>query len=438
MAQFYAAKQRPTTKQRIAVTVDELDPFGQGVARYQGKTLFVSGALPGEQAEVTLLEDKRQFARGKAIKIAQPSPQREIPRCRHFGVCGGCQQQHAAVALQESSKAHALSRLLSRDAASPVAVEEIIRGESWGYRRRARLGLQWQPKQQRLVMGFRQAASHALVALQQCPVLVPELEALLQPLHHCLSALQGVRRLGHVELVLADNGPLMVLRHLDALSARDRADLERFSHQHSLMLYLADGSGELQTINSTMPYYRSQDLTLTFSPQDFIQVNDRVNQQMVATALAWLDLQPDDSLLDLFCGMGNFTLPAGKFVQNVVGVEGVAALVKQAEYNAALNNLSNVRFFQHNLEEEVSRQPWAAQGFNKVLLDPARAGATGVMSHIVKLAPERVVYVSCNPVTLARDSQVLLTAGYHLERVAMLDMFPHTSHLESMVLFSKT
>jgi 23S rRNA (uracil1939-C5)-methyltransferase len=159
---------------------------------------------------------------------------------------------------------------------------------------------------------------------------------------------------------------------------------------------------------------------------------------MVATALAWLDLQPDDSLLDLFCGMGNFTLPAGKSVQNVVGVEGVAALVKQAEYNAALNNLSNVRFFQHNLEEDVSRQPWAAQGFNKVLLDPARAGAAGVMSHIVKLAPERVVYVSCNPVTLARDSQVLLSAGYHLERVAMLDMFPHTSHLESMVLFSKT
>ncbi len=437
MAQFYYAKQRPTAKQRITVTIDELDPFGQGVARYQGKTLFVSGALPGEQADVTVLEDKRQFARGKALKIKQPAAQREKPRCQHFGSCGGCQQQHAAVALQESSKAHALSRMLSRETASPVTVDEIIRGHAWGYRRRARLGLQWQPKQQRLLMGFRQAASNELIALQQCPVLVPELEALLQPLHHCLASLQAVRRLGHVELVLADNGPLMVLRHLDALSARDRADLERFSHQHKLMLWLADGSGELQTINSTTPYYRSHDLTLTFSPQDFIQVNDNVNQQMVAKALAWLDLQPEDRVLDLFCGMGNFTLPMGKFVENVTGVEGVAALVKQAEYNAVLNNLSNVRFFQHNLEEEVSRQPWAKQGFNKVLLDPARAGAAGVMPHIANLAPERVVYVSCNPVTLARDSQVLLAAGYHLERVAMLDMFPHTSHLESMVLFSK-
>ncbi len=286
-------------------------------------------------------------------------------------------------------------------------------------------------------MGFRQAASNDLVELTQCPILVPELEALLQPLHQCLSSLQAARRLGHVELVLADNGPVMVLRHLDALSAGDRVKLERFSHEHQLMLYLADGSEHLQPLGDYAPFYQSFDLKLTFSPQDFIQVNDGVNQQMVTKAIEWLDLQPEDRVLDLFCGMGNFTLPVGKFVQNAVGVEGVAALVHQAAYNAELNNLKNVRFFQHNLEEDVAHQPWAAQGFNKVLLDPARAGAAGVMSHIVKLAPQRVVYVSCNPTTLARDSQALLSAGYHLERVAMLDMFPHTSHLESMVLFSK-
>ncbi|MBK0093924.1 23S rRNA (uracil(1939)-C(5))-methyltransferase RlmD [Erwinia sp. S59] len=437
MAQFYSAKQRVATKQRITVTIEDLDPFGQGVARHNGKAMFVSGALPGEQAEVMVVEDKRQFSRAKAKKITQPSAQREKPRCVHFGVCGGCQQQHAAIALQEESKARALSRMLSRDAPLPVQVNEIISGNTWGYRRRARLGLQWQPKQQRLLMGFRQAATNDLVALSQCPILVPELEALLQPLHHCLSTLQAARRLGHVELVLADNGPVMVLRHLDALSAGDRAKLERFSHEHQLMLYLADGGDTLQPLGDYAPFYQSFDLKLTFSPQDFIQVNDGVNQQMVAKAIEWLDLQPEDRVLDLFCGMGNFTLPVGKFVQNAVGVEGVAALVHQAAYNAELNNLKNVRFFQHNLEEDVAHQPWAAQGFNKVLLDPARAGAAGVMSHIVKLAPQRVVYVSCNPTTLARDSQALLSAGYHLERVAMLDMFPHTSHLESMVLFSK-
>ena len=438
MAQFYSAKQRVTTKQRITVTVDELDPFGQGVARHQGKTLFISGALPGEQAEVTLVEEKRQYARGKATRLLSISPERVTPRCPHFTRCGGCQQQHAAEPLQQRSKAAALSRMLSQAAQRAVAVDAILAGPDWGYRRRARLGLQWQPKTRELQMGFRQEASNDLVAIRECPILAPELEALLLPLRDCLSALKAASRLGHVELVLADNGPLMVLRHLDALHAADRDKLERFSHEHNLMLFLDDGGDRLEQVRGGEPFYHSGEVRLTFSPQDFIQVNDAVNQQMVAQAIAWLDLQPADRVLDLFCGMGNFTIPVGKFVQNAVGVEGVAALVRQAAYNAQLNNLKNVRFFQHNLEEDVARQPWAAQGFNKVLLDPARAGAAGVMTHVVKLAPERVVYVSCNPTTLARDSQTLLSAGYHLERVAMLDMFPHTRHLESMVLFSKT
>ena len=438
MAQFYAAKQRTTTQQRITVTIDELDPFGQGVARHKGKTIFVSGALPGEQAEITLTEDKRQFARAKVTRLLSSSPARVTPRCPHFQRCGGCQQQHVEVALQQQSKAQALGRMLSQAAQQTVTVDEVIAGEPWGYRRRARLGLQWHNKQQRLQMGFRQEASNDLVDIQQCPILMPELEALITPLRHCLSDLRAVRRLGHVELVQADNGPLMILRHLDALHRDDREKLEQFSHKHQLMLFLDAGEERLTPLTPATPFYHSHQLKLTFSPQDFIQVNDRVNQQMVEQAISWLDLQPEDQVLDLFCGMGNFTLPIGIFVQNVVGVEGVAALVQQAAYNAEENNLKNVRFFQHNLEEEVSRQPWAAQGFNKVLLDPARAGAAGVMAHVVKLAPARVVYVSCNPTTLARDSQTLLSAGYQLERVAMLDMFPHTRHLESMVLFRKT
>ncbi|MCZ4060342.1 23S rRNA (uracil(1939)-C(5))-methyltransferase RlmD [Pantoea sp. LMR881] len=438
MAQFYSAKQRVTTKQRITVTIDDLDPFGQGVARHHGKTIFVSGALPGEQAEITLTDDKRQFARASVTRLLNSSPARVEPRCPHFTLCGGCQQQHVDEALQQQSKAQALSRMLSKEANHTVAVDEIIAGKTWGYRRRARLGLQWQNKSQQLQMGFRKEASNDLVNIQQCPILMPELEALITPLRDCLRDLKAVRRLGHVELVQADNGPLMVLRHLDALQADDLEKLERFSHKHQTKVFLDDGSEKLTALSDKQPYYQTHDLKLTFSPQDFIQVNDAVNQQMVAKAIAWLDLQAEDRVLDLFCGMGNFTLPVGKYVQIAVGVEGVAALVSQAAYNAQLNNLKNVRFFQHNLEEDVSRQPWAAQGFNKVLLDPARAGAAGVMTHVVKLAPQRVVYVSCNPTTLARDSQTLLSAGYHLERVAMLDMFPHTRHLESMVLFRKT
>lgn len=429
MAQFYSAKRRVTTRQIITVDATDLDPFGQGVARHNGKTLFITGLLPSERAEITLTEDKRQYARAQVIRRVSDSPEREVPRCPHFGVCGGCQQQHASVDLQQKSKRSALARLLKHD------VNEIIAGEPWGYRRRARLSVNYQPKSGRFDMGFRKAGASDIVDIRQCPVLVPQLEALLPDVRDCLSGLEGVRRLGHVELVLANNGPLMVLRHTAPLSKNDREKLERFSHSHKLALFLAPQSEILEQVTGEAPWYASNGLRLTFSPRDFIQVNDGVNQQMIAKALEWLDVQPTDRVLDLFCGMGNFTLPLACKAASVVGVEGVEALVAKGQENARQNGLHNVTFFHQNLEEDVTQQPWAKQGFDKILLDPARAGAPGVMQHIIKLAPKRVVYVSCNPATLARDSEALLRAGYQIQRLAMLDMFPHTGHLESMVLF---
>ncbi|MDU7821152.1 MAG: 23S rRNA (uracil(1939)-C(5))-methyltransferase RlmD [Klebsiella sp.] len=429
MAQFYSAKRRVTTRQIITVTVNDLDPFGQGVARHQGKALFISGLLPQEQADVVVVEDKKQYARAQVKRRLSDSPQRQAPRCPHFGICGGCQQQHASIELQQQSKRAALARLMKRE------VDDIIAGSPWGYRRRARLSLNYQPKSQQLQMGFRKANASEIVDVVQCPVLVPTLGALLPAVRECLSELKSVRQLGHVELVQADNGPLMVLRHTAALPAADKEKLERFSQSHGLSLYLAPQSEILEHIRGEAPWYTSDGLRLVFSPRDFIQVNDGVNQLMVRTALEWLDIQPQDRVLDLFCGMGNFTLPLAKRAAQVVGVEGVPALVAKGQENAALNGLHNVTFFHENLEEDVTRQAWAKHGFDKVLLDPASAGAAGVMLHIIKLAPRRVVYVSCNPATLARDSDVLLQAGYTIQRLAMLDMFPHTGHLESMVLF---
>ena len=284
-------------------------------------------------------------------------------------------------------------------------------------------------------MGFRKSGSNDLVPVKACPVLAPALASLLQPLHECLAGMKAVRRLGHAELVLADNGPVLVLRHLDPLKEQDLARLHTFSAQHRVMLYLQGNEDELVKLCDDVPFYQVDGLRLFFSPRDFIQVNDVVNQRMVAQALEWLEVESTDRVLDLFCGMGNFTLPLAKRAKQVVGVEGVATLVANGLYNAQINALNNVEFFQHNLEDDVTRQPWAKLGFDKVLLDPARAGAAGVMDHIVKLAPKKVVYVSCNPTTLARDSQILIAAGYRMERVRMLDMFPHTGHLESMALF---
>ncbi|MDU1001315.1 MULTISPECIES: 23S rRNA (uracil(1939)-C(5))-methyltransferase RlmD [Citrobacter] len=431
MAQFYSAKRRVTTRQIITVTVNDLDPFGQGVARHNGKALFIPELLPQESAEVVITEDKKQFARAQVKRRLNDSPQREVPRCPHFGVCGGCQQQHASISLQQRSKSAALSRLMKCE------VSDVIADTPWGYRRRARLSLNYRPKEQKLQMGFRKSASSDIIDVKQCPILVPQLEALLPHIRACLESLQGLRHLGHVELVQAGSGTLMILRHTAPLSAQDKEKLECFSHSQGLSLFLAPQSEILESISEESPWYDSNGLRLTFSPRDFIQVNEGGNQQMVARALEWLDVQPEDRVLDLFCGMGNFTLPLATRAANVVGVEGVPALVEKGRENALNNGLHNVTFFHENLEEDVTRQPWAKNGFDKVLLDPARAGAAGVMQHIIKLEPIRVVYVSCNPATLARDSDALLNAGYVIRRLAMLDMFPHTGHLESMVLFER-
>lgn len=429
MAQFYSAKRRVTTRQIITVTVNDLDAFGQGVARHNGKTLFIPGLLPQESADVAITEDKKQYAKAQVKRRLNDSPDRVTPRCPHFGICGGCQQQHASIELQQRSKSAALSRLMNND------VAEVIADAPWGYRRRARLSLHYQPKTQQFQMGFRKSASSDIVDVKQCPILVPQLEALLPDLRACLGSLQGIRHLGHVELVQAGSGTLMILRHTAPLSRADNEKLECFSHSKGLSLYLAPQSEILETVTGQTPWYESNGLRLNFSPRDFIQVNEGVNQKMVASALTWLDIQPGERVLDLFCGMGNFTLPLATRAASVVGVEGVPALVEKGRENAQQNGLHNVTFFHENLEEDVTRQPWAKNGFDKILLDPARAGAAGVMQHIIKLQPGRIVYVSCNPATLARDSEALLRAGYQIQRLAMLDMFPHTGHLESMVLF---
>ncbi|WP_058913521.1 23S rRNA (uracil(1939)-C(5))-methyltransferase RlmD [Entomohabitans teleogrylli] len=431
MAQFYSAKRRVSPRQIITVTVNDLDSFGQGVAKHNGKTLFIAGALPGESVEAEINEDKRQYSLAVVKRRLNDSPQRQQPRCPHFGVCGGCQQQHVAVELQQASKSRALARMMKHE------VDDVIAGPAWGYRRRARLSLQAAPRGGVLSMGFRRAGSKALVDIHQCPILAPRLEALLTPLRECLSGLRASEQPGHVELVLAGNGPLMVLRHLAPLSAADRQKLEQFSHHHDLALFLAPQSDTLEPVRGESPWYDIDGLRLSFSPRDFIQVNDAVNQQMVRRAIEWLDPQPHEHILDLFCGMGNFTLPLSRRAVRVTGVEGVPELVAMARGNAQRNGAEHAIFFHENLEEDVTRQPWAAQGVDKVLLDPARAGAPGVMNQIVKLSAERVVYVSCNPSTLARDSEILLQNGFQLTRLTMLDMFPHTGHLESMALFVK-
>ncbi|APC13058.1 TPA: 23S rRNA (uracil(1939)-C(5))-methyltransferase RlmD [Providencia rettgeri] len=437
MAQFYSPNRRTTSRRQITVIAESLDAAGQGVARVDGKTIFVAGLLPNEEAQIELTEDKRHFAKAKIIRRLSTNPQRVKPRCGYFEQCGGCQQQHVDIELQRESKALALQYVMLRETGVDKPATPVISGESYGYRRRARLGLQYHSKSHRLVMGFRKTQSNTLVDIKHCPVLSPDLDILLEPLSQCLNQLSIAAKLGHVELIYADNCKVVLIRHLAPLLSSDKQKLIDFENQHGVSIWLAGNDENLHTLTeaSPLPEYQVAGERLRFNPSNFIQVNAQVNQQMVEQALAWLDINSEDRVLDLFCGMGNFTLPIARLAKSVVGVEGVENLVEQARNNAQLNTIYNVAFYNENLEAQIHTQPWAAQGFNKVLLDPARAGAAGVMEHLIKLMPEKIVYVSCNPTTLARDSKVLLGGGYQLLHLRMLDMFPHTSHLESMALF---
>ncbi|MEJ2764059.1 23S rRNA (uracil(1939)-C(5))-methyltransferase RlmD [Photobacterium sp. MCCC 1A19761] len=441
MARFFKPQKRKLTDTKHKeMTIRRLDHLGAGIGHLDKKPVFVDGALPDETVVVQLTEDKKQYARAKVIKRLNDSPARTQPLCPIYEQCGGCNLQHLSHAGQVAAKQQALGELMGKFAATDQgqSFEQAppISGDAWHYRRRARFSLRAESGP--LQFGFRRKQSKAIVDVSHCPVLADSLNALLPPLRELLAGLKGKKHLGHVELVEADNGRVVMIRHLQPFNDVDQAALQTFAKQHSVILYLAPTADSLERVAGEAPYYAVDGQKLYFTPRDFIQVNRSVNAQMVQQALDWLEVGPQDRVLDLFCGLGNFSLPLAKQVQAVVGVEGVDEMVRRATENATQAQLTNTEFYQANLEEDVTTQPWAQAPFTKILLDPARAGAAGVMSHVVKLAPERVVYVSCNPATLARDSQVLLQQGYQLARLGMLDMFPHTGHLESMALFIRS
>lgn len=413
-----------------------MDHHGAGIGYLDNKPVFVEGALTDEKVLVQLSESKTKFAKATLIKVLEPSEQRTKPFCRHYHQCGGCNQQHVVRQQQIDNKQVALSQLMNKLAGQSVPLAPSITGEGLGYRRRARLSIQLD-KQRNLVMGFRRKHSNHIIDIDQCPVLNEQLNALLPELRDVFLGFKQPQSLGHLELVLGDKGPVVVVRHIKPLTNHDHKRLVEFANSKAVTLYLMPESGQLQLVTGEQPYYSEVGVELPFLPTHFIQVNQEINSQMVTQALQWLAPTTSDNVLDLFCGLGNFTLPLAKLCQRVVGVEGVQDMVDWAKQNAALNHLTNVEFYQANLEQDLSQMPWAQQQFDKILLDPARAGASGVIDQVSALGATRVLYVSCNPATLARDTQSLIEQGYKLVRLGMMDMFPHTSHLESMALFEK-
>lgn len=422
-------------KQRL--TIQRLANDGRGIAFVEGRTWFVSGALAGEDVEARVLGSHGKVVEARAERIFNASDLRRPAACAHAGRCGGCSVQHLPHAEQLALKQRLLAEQLSKVAGvEPEAWAAPLSGPEFGYRRRARVAVRWDAKGKQLEVGFRAAGSQDIVAIDDCPVLVQALQPVMNRLPAMLRRLSKPQALGHVEL-FSGSALAVLLRHMAPLSESDLTILKDFCDFHQAQLWL-HGEGEPQPFDPSQALgYRLEtwDLHLAYRPGDFVQVNAGVNEAMVAQALEWLAPHAQERVLDLFCGLGNFALPLARQVREVVAVEGVATMVARAAENAASNNLHNTRFFQADLSQPLSAAEWADEGFSAVLLDPPRDGAFEVVRHLASLGAKRLVYVSCNPATLARDTVELIKQGYRLKRAGILDMFPQTAHVEAMALF---
>lgn len=427
---------RPAKPLLKTLTIDHLDAHGKGVVRHK-PVVFVQGALPAEVCEVEITNRKKRFWEGTVARVQQASEQRVVPFCPHFARCGGCQTQHAAQAAMGQWKQEAISAQLKR----AVALEHIpwyarIEKQDRGYRRRARLAVDAR-NPQKVKLGFRSATTNAVLAIEQCGILMPELQALLLPLQMCLQQLDNPRAVGHAILFAADNGRQLTLRVTRTLGADDTARLYDFAEQQDVQVLLDQGDDNVRVMGDPAPkvYAPEAGLALHVQPDDFVQVNHEVNQAMVAQAMQWLELDPRDRVLDLFCGLGNFSLPLARRTERVLGIEGSTKMVQRAAQNARRNGIDNVEFVAADLRESATMALLARFDGNKLLLDPARDGALAVMPQIRDMELERIVYVSCNPVTFVRDCTVLLEQNYQLAKISLMDMFPQTAHTELMALF---
>ncbi|SDE95500.1 23S rRNA (uracil(1939)-C(5))-methyltransferase RlmD [Phytopseudomonas seleniipraecipitans] len=424
-------------KQRLKI--ERLANDGRGIAFIDNRTWFVSGALPGEEVEARVLDARSKVIEARTERVFQASPERREEPCVHARVCGGCSVQHMAHEQQLALKQRMLAEQLQRLAGlQPEVWAEPLSGPEFAYRRRARIAVRWDMREKRLEVGFRAAASQDIVAISDCPVLVEPLQPILRALPALLSGLQAPRAIGHVELFQGTASAVLV-RHTEALSEVDLARLQAFCSVHHAQLWL-HGEGEPQPADATHVLgYRldTWDLQLAYRPGDFVQVNAAVNEAMVAQALQWLAPRSDERVLDLFCGLGNFALPLAQQAREVIAVEGVQAMVERAAGNARDNGLGNAHFYQADLSKSLTDAGWVDGGFDAVLLDPPRDGALQVVQQIAALGAKRLVYVSCNPTTLARDSSELIQQGYRLKKAGILDMFPQTAHVEAMALFER-
>jgi 23S rRNA (uracil1939-C5)-methyltransferase len=416
---------------------------GEGVVR-GGKTAFVAGALPGERIRLRRTRRHRQHDDAELLEVLEPSSARVAPRCAHFGVCGGCALQHLSPAAQLAAKQTELAETLARVArVLPARWLAPLAGPVWAYRRRARLGVKFVRKKGCVVVGFRERAAPYVAQLTRCEVLAAPVGELIAPLAAMLTELSIRERVPQIEVAVADHATALVLRVLSAPSEADAARLRQFAALYGVRLYLQpaglDSVVPLDLPVEPLRYALARSgVELEFAPLDFIQVNGAVNEALVERAAQLLELDDAATLLDLYCGLGNFTLALARAAGRAVGVEGEGALIERARGNARRNGIGNAEFHLANLATPPdATASWMRQAYTHVLLDPPRTGAPAMLAAVAALAPQRVLYISCHPGSLARDLGVLVHEhGFALQAAGIVDMFPHTTHVESLALLT--
>jgi 23S rRNA (uracil1939-C5)-methyltransferase len=435
-------RRKPLPEGEFTAQITDLAHDGRGLARMEGKVTFIADALPGETVQFKYLRKSRDIDEGQVVSVTQPSPDRVQPQCAHFGLCGGCALQHLAPAKQIEFKQKQLLDAFER--IGKVHADDIappITGEVWHYRRRARLGAKYVPKKGGSLVGFRERESNFLALLESCLVLDKRVGLKLKALASLMDTLSIRDQLPQIEVTAVDHVAL-VLRVLQAPTPDDLHKLQQFSQAHDFEIYLQTGGPK--TIAPMQAPARALDYSpdgsesrLRLEPTDFIQINDTVSQKIVRRTLEWIAPKAGERMLELFCGLGNFSVPLAKTGVELVAVEGEAGLVQRARDNAQRLDLK-IRFECADLFKPVADAQWHQGHFDAVLLDPPRTGAREVLPLIASKKPQRIVYVSCHPGTLARDAGELVHQhGYRLLRAGVMDMFPHTAHVESMALFER-
>lgn len=424
-------------------SIDSLASDARGVAHIEGKATFIDGALPGEAVVFRYTRCRSKYDEGVVEQVVEPSPDRVIPKCEYASICGGCSLQHLSPAAQIRMKQQTLlDNLKQIGGVEPASVLPALTGDTWGYRRKARLGVRDVRAKGRVLVGFREQRNRYLADIKSCEVLHPTVGHRLEALSDLIGLLHARTSIAQIEVAVSDELTALVFRHMEPIDDHDGLLLIDYAKNNDCCIYLQ--SGGVDTITPLWPtspclQYRLEtfDITLEFLPSDFTQVNASINVKMSAQAVDLLEINEDDHVLDLFCGLGNFTLACATRAPRVTGVEGEPGLVERAKSNAKKNQLNNVEFHTADLFSDITSQAWSHRNYDKLLLDPPRSGAQNIVENIRQIKPQRIVYVSCHPGTLARDAGILSAQGYHLLSAGVMDMFPHTTHVESMAIFER-